>query len=240
MAYEQPFLTAQWRHLAMVNFEIDPRVLQPLVPHGTELDCWQGRSFVSIVGFLFLDTRVHGYAIPYHRDFEEVNLRFYVRRRADEGWRRAVVFVKEIVPRAAIAMTARWLYGENYVALPMRHRIEEGPDEKTVSYGWRLRGQEHRLDMSVTGTPLDVIAGSEEEFITEHDWGYVRGKETTIEYRVEHPRWQVRSATSARLSADVAALYGKEFIESLTGNPSSAFLTEGSDVSVFKGMPLSR
>ena len=106
----RPFLTAQWRCLAMVNFEIDPAVLRPFVPVGTELDCWQGRAFVSVVGFLFVDTRVWGCPIPYHRDFEEVNLRFYVRRRADEGWRRAVVFVKEIVPRAAIAMTARWLY----------------------------------------------------------------------------------------------------------------------------------
>ena len=123
----RPFLTAQWRCLAMVNFEIDPAVLRPFVPVGTELDCWQGRAFVSVVGFLFVDTRVWGWPIPYHRDFEEVNLRFYVRRRAEEGWRRAVVFVKEIVPRAAIAMSARWLYGENYVALPMRHQVEDGP-----------------------------------------------------------------------------------------------------------------
>jgi uncharacterized protein YqjF (DUF2071 family) len=241
MAHEQPFLTAQWRHLAMVNFEIDPSVLRPFVPVGTELDCWRGRSFVSIVGFLFLDTRVYGCAIPYHRNFEEVNLRFYVRRQSDEGWRRAVVFVKEIVPRAAIAMTARWLYGENYVALPMQHRLEETTDGKSVSYSWRLQAQEHRLDMSVTGVPLEVIAGSEEEFITEHYWGYVRGKrETTTEYRVEHPRWRVRSASSARFTGDVAALYGDEFVEPLSASPTSAFLAEGSEVAVFKGVPLNR
>jgi uncharacterized protein len=241
MAHEQPFLTAQWRHLAMVNFEIDPGVLRPFVPVGTELDCWQGKTFVSVVGFLFVDTRVLGWPIPYHRDFEEVNLRFYVRRRADEGWRRAVVFVKEIVPRAAIATTARWLYGENYVALPMRHRIEDGPGTRTVSYSWWLQQREHRLEMSVSGESRDVIPGSEEEFITEHYWGYVRGRRgTTTEYRVEHPRWRVRSAASAQLSGNVAALYGNEFVECLSAVPTSAFLAEGSDVAVFKGVHLNR
>ncbi|HZL92666.1 MAG TPA: DUF2071 domain-containing protein, partial [Vicinamibacterales bacterium] len=175
----RPFLTAQWRCLAIVNFEIDPAVLRPFVPVGTELDCWQGRAFVSVVGFLFVDTRVWGCPIPYHRDFEEVNLRFYVRRRVDEGWRRAVVFVKEIVPRAAIAMSARWLYGENYVALPMRHRVDDGPGTRTVSYRWWLQQHEHRLEMSASGESRDVVVGSEEEFITEHYWGYVRGKRGT-------------------------------------------------------------
>ena len=143
--HASPFLTAEWRHLAMLNFEIDPRVLSPLVPAGTELDDWQGRTFVSVVGFLFLDTRVFGAAIPWHRDFEEVNLRFYVRRMASDGWRRAVVFVKEIVPRTAIAWTARALYGENYVALPMWHRIEPetGDVEFITEHYWgyaRQRG----------------------------------------------------------------------------------------------------
>lgn len=223
----------------MLNFEVDPNVLRPFVPIGTELDCWHGRTFVSIVGFVFLDTRVRGYPIPYHQTFEEVNLRFYVRRRTDDGWRRAVVFVKEIVPRAAIAATARWLYGENYVALPMQHRIESGPSTKSVSYAWWLRRQEYRLEMSVAGDPRDVMADSEEEFITEHYWGYVRGKERTTEYRVEHPRWCVRSATSAQFSGDVAALYGNRFVEFLNAPSTSAFLAEGSEVAVFRGVHLS-
>ena len=78
----RPFLTARWRYLAMLNYEVPPEALAPLVPAGTELDSWQGKTFVSVVGFLFLDTRVLGIAIPGHRDFEEVNLRFYVRRKA--------------------------------------------------------------------------------------------------------------------------------------------------------------
>jgi len=234
------FLTAEWRHLAMLNFEIDPRILRPLAPAGTELDNWRGKTLVSLVGFLFLNTRILGAAIPGHRDFEEVNLRFYVRRKASDGWRRAVVFVKEIVPRIAIAWMARALYGENYMALPMRHHIEQdaggAAGRQTVSYAWQFRGQENRMELSAHGQAGAVTAGSDVEFITEHYWGYARRRGgRTTEYRVEHPRWRVCMATATRLECDVAGLYGNQFVESLQSPPASAFLAEGSKVTVFRG-----
>ena len=101
------FLSAVWRNLVMLNYEIEPDILRPLVPQGVELDSWKGKYFVSLVGFQFLDTRVLGMPIPFHRNFEEVNLRYYVRRRVEKGWRRGVVFVKEVVPRWAIATRGR-------------------------------------------------------------------------------------------------------------------------------------
>jgi uncharacterized protein YqjF (DUF2071 family) len=237
------FLTAEWRHLAMLNFEIDPASLRPLVPAGTELDDWRGKTLVSLVGFLFLDTRVMGIAIPGHCNFEEVNLRFYVRRRAGGGWRRAVAFVKEIVPRPAIAWTARALYGEDYVALPMRHHIERdagsAAGRRTVTYAWQFRGQENTMELSAHGDAAPSAEGSEAEFITEHYWGYARrrGGHTT-EYRVEHPRWRVSMATAARLDCDAAGLYGPAFVEALQSPPVSAFLVEGSNVTVFGGTRL--
>lgn len=239
----RPFLTAEWRHLAMLTFEVDPRVLSPLVPAGTELDAWQGRTFVSVVGFLFLDTRVFGAAIPFHSDFEEVNLRFYVRRRASDGWRRGVVFVKEIVPRLAIALTARALFGEHYVASPMRHRIEGetgcATGRRTVSYSWWFRGRENRMELSAHGDAGEAAEGGDVEFITEHYWGYARRRGgRTTEYRVEHSRWRVRRATEARLDCDVAAVYGSQFAEFLKAPPASAFLADGSKVKVFRGTSL--
>jgi uncharacterized protein YqjF (DUF2071 family) len=230
------FLTAEWRHLAMLNFEVDPKVLRPFVPAGTELDDWQGKTFISVVGFMFLNTRVFGIPIPFHRNFEEVNLRFYVRRKASDGWRRGVVFVKEIVPRAAIALTARIVYGENYVAVPMKHHIEGA----TVSYSWRFRGRENRIELTVQSDAGETPEGSDAEFITEHYWGYARRRRGghTMEYRVEHPRWRTARATAARLDCDVAGLYGSQFVESLQGQPASAFLADGSDVAVFRGTVL--
>jgi uncharacterized protein YqjF (DUF2071 family) len=236
----RPFLTAQWRHLAMVNFEADPHVLEPLVPPGTELDVWNGQLFVSLVGFLFLDTRVLGIGIPGYQDFTEVNLRFYVRRRSGDEWRRAVVFVKEIVPHRAIALTARALYGERYVALPMDHRLQERDGRLCgVSYSWWLRDSENRIEVAVTGEPREPAEGSHEAFITEHYWGYARRRGgLTTEYRVAHPRWRVRLATEAKIVCDVAPLYGDAFVDCLQGPPVSAFLAEGSPVQVFSGRTL--
>ena len=240
----KPFLTARWRYLAMLNYEVPPEILAPFVPRGTELDSWQGKTFASIVGFLFLDTRVRGVAIPGHRNFEEVNLRFYVRRKAEDGWRRGVVFVKEIVPRLAIAATARLLYGEKYVALPMRHSITGDPARGGlyVTYGWQLRGGRGRwngIGAMVSGVPQEALPGSEEEFITEHYWGYssLRGG-GTAEYKVEHPRWRVWSLVRPVLDCDAASLYGERFAGPLAGEPSSAFLADGSEVAVYSGVSL--
>ena len=135
------FLTAQWRYLAMLNYAIDPALLQPLLPPGTELDSFDNTTYLSMVGFRFLRTKVFGLGIPWHRDFEEVNLRFYVRRRVADGWRRGVAFVGELVPRRAIAWVARTLYGEPYAALPMGHCIEHTAASIHVEYRWQRGGK---------------------------------------------------------------------------------------------------
>ena len=234
---EKVFLAAEWRSLAMLNYEIAPEILAPFVPHGTELDFWNGKTFASVVGFLFLKTRVRGIPIPFHRNFEELNLRFYVRRKAEDGWRRGVVFIKELVPRAAIALVARTFYNENYLALPMAHRIEKsGAAIKSAVYSWRFNGAENYLKLVTRGAAQPLAAGSEQEFITEHYWGYAKQRDgSTMEYRVEHPRWRVWEAESAELKCDIAGLYGARFSDSLYCAPASAFLADGSDVKVFCG-----
>jgi len=227
------FLTAKWQYLAMLNYEVDPAILRPFVPSGTELDEWRGRTFVSIVGFLFLDTRVRGIAVPFHRDFEEVNLRFYVRRLADDGWRRGVVFVKEIVPRTAIAAVARLVYNENYVARRMRNSIDL--DSGVIEYGWREDYGWNSISVRIEGDASRLVHGSEEEFITEHYWGYAAQRDgKCVEYQVEHPPWLVWQVSESRFDCDVASVYGKEFVEYLR-SPSSAFVAQGSPVTVRQG-----
>ena len=221
---QRRFLTAEWRSLAMLNFAIDPAALGPYVPREMELDSWDGVTYVSMVGFLFLKTRVLGAPIPGHRNFEEVNLRFYVRRKADGEWRRGVVFVKEIVPGRAIAAVARRLYGENYVAMPMSHTI----DGSRVEYRW---GGDNLLAVETTGEPELAAPGSLEEFITEHYWGY----SSRSEYRVEHPRWWLWRTCRAELRCNANGLYGPEFAGALSAAPQSAFLAEGSPVVVYSG-----
>lgn len=214
----------------MLNYDLPPDILRPLVPAGTQLDSFRGRTIVSLVGFLFERTRVYGLPIPFHINFEEVNLRFYVRRETPHGPRRGVVFIKEIVPRAAIAYAARVIYNEPYVALPMRHEVRPG---HSARYSWKFASHWHSLAVTTIGHSFLPQPGSEEEFITEHYWGYTAQPHgSSKEYEVRHPQWQVYSARNAVLGCDIAALYGPQFAPHIHGEPASAFLAQGSPVTV--------
>jgi len=236
------FLTAVWRDLLMINWEVDPAIVEPFVPRGTAIDFHEGKTFVSVVGFLFQNTKLFGWLpVPFHRDFEEINLRFYVVRHHPAGDRRGVVFIKEIVPRRAIALTATLVYNEHYVALPTRHRIERDNGAiragSLVRYAWRFRRKTHALRGRLVGALTLPAPGSEPEFISQHYWGYATQRDGgTIEYEVEHPHWRVAPATQARLQADIAPLYGASFVETLRRPPDSAFIAEGSPVIVRRGV----
>ena len=235
------FLTARWEHLVLLNYACPRELLEPLVPTGSELDTWDGDARVSLVGFMFVDTRLFGVPVPFHRTFEEVNLRFYVRRH-DPELRRAVVFIRELVPRTAIAAAARIAYNEPYLAVPMRHetslRAEHGG---TVRYGWTHLGAEFELGARVGGAAAPPAAGSDAEFITEHYWGYTRQRDgTTLEYQVEHRPWDVWSADDCWFRGPAASLYGPHLAAVLSASPRSAFVATGSPVVVHRGRTLGR
>jgi uncharacterized protein YqjF (DUF2071 family) len=231
------FLRAEWRNLAMLNYEVESALLAPFVPPGTEPDRWNGKLFVSLVGFCFLKTEVCGISIPFHRNFDEVNVRFYVRRKEGNEIRRGVVFIREIVPRWAIATVARRLHNERYVSLPMKHQIHAtGPSGLFVEYGWRSSMGWNRMSLSAEGSPALPEEDSEEQFITEHYWGYASQADGgTMEYRVAHPSWRVWRGGGAKFEGDVTELYGPELATVLRRQPSSAFLAEGSEVTVSRG-----
>jgi uncharacterized protein YqjF (DUF2071 family) len=226
------FLTAKWHDLIMVNYEVDPKLLEPRVPPGTELDLQDGKCFVSLVGFMFLDTRVMEFLVPFHINFEEVNLRFYVKRETEGELRRGVVFVKEIVPKSAIAAIARILYGEPYE----RWEMSNFRDDEQVRYSWQRGDCTNTLSVT-RGANLGVPEeGSHGEFIIEHYWGYTkRGEERTDEYKVEHPKWELFSAENPRIDVDFRTTYGKEFAFLSNSEPSSVLLAAGSEIAVYKG-----
>jgi uncharacterized protein YqjF (DUF2071 family) len=205
------------------------------------LDLWEGEALVSLVGFLFRNTRVVGVAIPFHETFEEVNLRFYVHRTSPSGeQRRAVVFIRELVPRSAIAAVARWVYNEPYLAVPMSHQSSlTDSDGGAVAYSWSYRGEPFVLSADVSGPSRPPSRQSEAEFITEHYWGYTRQRNgTTLEYQVEHPAWAVWDATTASFVGAAGSLYGSAFGEILSKRPRSAFVATGSEVAVQRGRQL--
>ncbi|HSK71208.1 MAG TPA: DUF2071 domain-containing protein [Pyrinomonadaceae bacterium] len=226
------FLTAKWRDLVMANYEVEPLLLQEFVPRGTTLDFHEGKCFVSLVAFMFLDTRVLGVPVPFHINFEEVNLRFYVKRETAEEIRRGVTFIKEIVPRFAIATVARVFYGEPYEAWRMSH-AKTGNE---LSYTWRKGGCENQVKVEI-GANLGVPEeNSHGEFIIEHYWGYTkRGANRTDEYKVEHPKWELFSVKNYEIAVDFDKTYGERFAFLSGKKPYSILLAKGSEIAVYKG-----
>ncbi len=231
------FLQAEWRKLIMVNYPVDAALLQPYVPAGTELDLHNGTCFVSLIGFMFLKTRLKGFSIPLHSSFEEVNLRFYVRQKVHDKWRRGTVFIKEIVPKWAISFGANYLYNEPYETLPMSHAIEVGSDTQSVAYRWKKK-QWNSLGIVASTEAFEMEEQSEQEFICEHYWGYNKGRNRTLLYAVEHPRWRVHKTLAFSVEVDFENLYGKSFVFLKNEEPASAFLVEGSPVIIRDGQVL--
>jgi uncharacterized protein YqjF (DUF2071 family) len=225
---------AKWRYLAMINFEVDPSILRSHVPRGTRLDEHGGRHFVSLVAFLFLDTHLLTVPAFFHQNFEEVNLRFYVRRMIARESRQGVVFIREMVPLPLVAAVAKLTYNEPYRTVPMEHTIVDTDGElQSVEYLFGAPRDRCRLTVHVNGSSRDVARGSEEEFLSQRGWGYTRQRDGgTIEYAVDHPRWRVWSHAHHELDGPLEEFYEQPFASILRGPCVSAFVADGSAVSV--------
>ena len=229
------FLTAEWRKLVLANYTVDPDILKPFIPAKTELDLWNGSCYVSLVGFMFLNTKLLGIPIPFHRNFEEVNLRFYVKYNDNGEWKRGVVFIKEIVPKPALTFVARSVYNEPYETMPMRHSWKNTEDALQVEYAWK-RKKWHRMKVEANPAVMNISEGSEAEFISEHYWGYTKVDENkTSEYEVLHPKWHIYEVKNHSIEVDFGIIYGDSFDFLNSQSPKSVFLAEGSAISVEKG-----
>ncbi len=231
---QKKFLTAEWRKLIMANYTVSPEILKPYLPAKTELDYFNNACYVSLVGFMFKEVRVKGLKIPWHTNFPEVNLRFYVRYFENNTWKRGVVFLSEIVPKPAITFIANMIYREHYSTMPMRYEWLKENDELNISYHWKKKESWNKLSVTAEALPSPLVSGSEEEFITEHFWGYSHiSEEKTAEYHVVHPRWNIYKVNNYTIDCDFENVYGKEFSFLKLQEPASVFLAEGSAIEVF-------
>jgi hypothetical protein len=229
------FLTAEWRKLAIANYSVEPGLLRDFIPAGTELDLWQNTCYISLVGFMFLNTRLKGFSVPCHANFEEVNLRFYVKHKREGNWKRGVVFIKEIVPRPALSLVANRIYKENYQTMPMKHSWNTTQDSLDVAYSWKKRSW-NNFSVSTNPDPVLIEVGSEEEFITEHYWGYTKiNRSITSEYEVQHPRWMAYHVKNYSIDVNFGDVYGPQFAFLSEQVPKSVMLAEGSKITVKAG-----
>lgn len=252
---ERPLLTAHWSNLLLLNFAVPPEAIAPLVPPGTEPDLYAGQAYISIVGFRFHAARLFGIPFPGHTSFPEINLRYYVRRTVGNETRRGVMFVREIVPRRAVALAANWIYNENYITRRMRSELEMAgatlTTGDTTEYAWHSHarnspprsgegpgeGRRWNRIAARVAAPLKLPPpGSLEEFLVEHYWGYARGRDgTTREYRVIHDPWMVAPADNITWDCDVAPTYDTPLAEYLAGPPANALIAAGSPVKLYRG-----
>jgi len=228
------FLEAEWRKLVMINYVVDKEILIPYLPFKTELDFWNNECYISLVGFMFMNTRIKGFRVPFHVNFEEVNLRFYVRYKENEIWKRGVVFIKEIVPKVGITLVANMLYNEHYETMPMAHSWMHKDDKLIVEYQWE-KARWNKIKVIAERKISPIYSETQEEFITEHFWGYTRiNEKNTSEYGVEHPRWEIYNVIDFTIDVDFKSTYGDNFEFLAKAKPSSVFLAEGSDIKVLK------
>lgn len=227
------FLTANWNNLALINYEINPKMLDKYLPKRTEIDLWNNKCYVSLVGFMFNNTKVLGLKIPFHTNFEEINLRFYVKRFENGEWKRGVVFIKEIVPKPAITFIANILYKEHYQTNKMRHAVTENSFSRTFTYQWKNNNKWNSIQLETKLNESNIELNSEAEFITEHYFGYTKYDEnTTFEYEVTHPRWEQFEIINSKIDVDFENNYGKDFAFLNESKPVSVFLAKGSKITV--------
>lgn len=229
---KNPFLTAEWRKLILVNYVIDPAILKKYLPYKTELDLWEGKCYVSLVGFMFLNTKVKGCKLPGHINFEEVNLRYYIKHHNGDEVRRGVGFIKEIVPKALIASIARTVFKEPYQSLPMKHSWSE-ENELNIEYSWKLNDNWNSVSVKSEISPFSFNKKSEADFITEHYWGYTKiNNVKTNEFEVKHPSWKIYNVLDSVINVDFESSYGTDFEFLNHQQPVSVMLAEGSEISV--------
>jgi uncharacterized protein len=227
------FLTAKWQNLIMANYAIDPQILKPYLPIGTELDFYEGKTYVSLVGFMFIDSKIFGLPTLGFGTFEEVNLRFYVTRKEGTIVKRGVVFINETVPYTIVAWLANMLYKEHYIAIPTKHNWKISSENKQISYAWKMKSEWNNIIVNATLSKHSMKLGSIEEFIFEHYFGYTKVSENeTIEYKINHPSWQVNQITSSEINCNFEEIYGKDFGFLSNKKPDSIMLAEGSEIAV--------
>ncbi|PBQ30997.1 hypothetical protein CNR22_04165 [Sphingobacteriaceae bacterium] len=227
------FLNANWDNIVMANYAVPEEVLVPYLPKGCELDLYQGSAYVSLVGFMFKNTRLFQIPIPWLGTFEEINLRFYVTRKENGEVKRGVVFINETIPYKAVAWVANKLYKEHYTTVPTRNLILSDNVNKVINYQWKMKDEWNSIYVKAHVNKQEMPVGSFEEFIFEHYYGYTKlNAFETDEYKIHHPRWHLNKIEDFLINCAFDKMYGEDFSFLNRALPASVFLAEGSEVSV--------
>ena len=226
------FLRANWENLIMANYEMEPTALEPYLPKGVELDFYNNKTYVSLVGFMFKKTRLFGVPIPFFGSFEEINLRFYVKKIEDGKIKKGVVFINETVPFKIVALLANKLYKEHYISIPTKNSIEIS-EHKHIKYEWNINDKWNSITVKSDTNKYKIEQSTIEEFIFERYFGFTKiSASSTQEYKIRHPKWMTHKILDRHIDCDFKSMYGDTFSGLNNQTPDSIILAEGSQVSV--------
>ena len=227
------FLSARWENLIMANYAVPPEVLLPYLPKGVELDFYQDKTYVSLVGFMFKKTSLFSIPIPFLGTFEEINLRFYVKRVENNNIKRGVVFINETVPYKMVAWLANKLYKEHYIAIPTKNFLTNSESIKHIKYDWKINRKWNHIAVDISNKTKEMLPNSLEEFIFEHYYGYTKiNPSLSQEYRVNHSRWEINNVIDYAVNCDFKSMYGNDFSFLNNQKPDAVIFSEGSPVTV--------
>lgn len=230
---KESFLSARWENLIMANYAVDPQVLRPFLPHGVEIDFYNAKTCLSLVDFMFKGTSLFNITIPFLGTFEELNLRFYVRRVEGETIKRGVVFINETVSYKPVAWLANKLYKEHYLAIPTKSSISYSASKKYISYEWKVKERWNQMAVNASKEREKMIPNSIEEFIFERFFGYSKlNSQQSHEYKVNHPSWEVNKVIDYSIQCDFTSMYLTDFSFLNSHAPDSVIVAEGSPVIV--------
>lgn len=230
----KPRIDAKWKKLLLANYPVETHILDPYLPYCTEHVYRNGKSYVSLVGFLFLDTKLMGIGFPFHTNFVEVNLRFYVRRTFENEWRYGVVFIREFVSLPMVSFIAKNVAHENYETVPMKQKMTSEGESRSLEYSWKKEGW-HSMQIITGLNSYPIPESSDMHFFTAQHWGYSQvNTHKTYEYSVEHPHWDMYATKEYRIDVDFGKSYGSKFAFMNDHQPESVFLAEGSEIVMIK------
>ena len=216
----------------MANYEIEPSALAPYLPKGVELDYYNNKTYVSLVGFMFKNTRLFGVPIPFFGSFEEINLRFYVKKVENRKIKKGVVFINETVPFKIVALLANKLYKEHYISIPTKNSIDI-TENKDIKYEWKINNRWNSLAVKSDTNKYKIEQGTIEEFIFERYFGFTKlSDNSTQEYQIHHPKWMTHEILNTHIDCDFRSMYGEAFSGLENQTPDSIIIAEGSLVSV--------
>ena len=230
---------AEWREIVVINFEIDPKLLRNFIPPKTELDFFNETSFVTLMARACKNVKPYGWPIVFAKSIDQILLRFYVKRKVGDTWRRGVCLIRDYLPKRKASFFLNWMFKHSFTQVPIKRtssNFESGLPTQlpTVEYQWTTGDYVNHIKVNARSQMRQQEQETKESFVLDHHYGYTVKEGKTYEYYVEYSPWAMWDAQSGSFDCDTENVFGRPFVRALKQRPASVFLARGSDVIIYR------